>query len=109
MTLKDRLLAQPINRTSLAIRMLVGGGIALFLVILFLVSADEPNPEWPRFWMLKPLIITPLAGAMGGFCSYVLEQMLPGKKVVAVILSLIVYIIGFYMGFVLGMDGTFWD
>ena len=109
MTLRDKLLPQPINRTSLAIRMLVGGGIALFLVILFLVSAGQPNPEWPRFWMLKPLIITPLAGALGGFCSYVLDQWLPNNKIAAVILSLIVYVVGFWMGFVLGMDGTYWD
>jgi hypothetical protein len=109
MSLKNKLLQEPIDRTSLAIRMLVGGGIALFLVILFLVGAGEPDPNWPRFWMLKPLVIVPLAGAMGGFCSYVLDRMLPGKKIIAVILGLVVYIIGFYMGFVLGMDGTYWN
>ena len=111
MTQKDNLTTQS-NRGSLVKRMLIGAGIGLLLISLFLLSAREPNPEWGKLWMIRPLIIVPLAGAMGGLCNYFLLHFhnLPGvNKTIAMVLSVIVFIIGLWLGIVLGLDGTMWN
>ncbi|MFZ6009251.1 MAG: hypothetical protein ACOYXT_02790, partial [Bacteroidota bacterium] len=60
----------PPSETSLAKRMIVGAGIGLTLITLFLLSADEPDPAWGKLWMIRPLIVVPFAGAMGGLCQH---------------------------------------
>lgn len=101
-----------INTSLLIKRMLLGGAIALAVISLF-VFGGEANPAWPAFWRIRPLIITPLAGAAGGACYYFIDQHLlnqPGwKKGLAIVLSILVYFIGLWMGIVLGLDGTMWD
>jgi hypothetical protein len=100
------------NTASLTKRMFVGAGIGLLLISLYLLSADEPDPAWGKFWMIRPLIIVPLAGAMGGLCNYFIMQFhtLKGfSKTIALIISLLVFIIGIWLGIVLGLDGTMWD
>lgn len=97
---------------SLVNRMLVGAGIGLLLISFFLLSAGEPNPEWGKLWMVRPLIIVPLAGATGGLCNYFILRFhnhVGVNKVIAMILSVIVFIIGLWLGTVLGLDGTMWD
>lgn len=112
MTARNNLTTQHIHSASLGKRMLQGGGIALVLITAFLISAGEGNPNWPKYWMIRPLIIVPLAGAMGGLCYYFLDHLRyqgGWMKVLAYILSFLVYIIGLWMGTVLGLDGTWWD
>src|SRR5687768_4460155 len=90
MTQKKDFTIQPIDLVSLGLRMFLGGVIALLVIATFLISVDEPNPEWGKFWMIRPLVITPLAGAMGGACNYVITQLFyldGGKKVLAYLLS----------------------
>ncbi|TDE15633.1 potassium transporter KefB [Dyadobacter psychrotolerans] len=97
----------PLNK-----RMLKGAGIALILITAFLLSAGESNPAWPKFWMIRPLVIVPLAGAVGGAVYYNLDCLRyqgGWKKVLANVLSLVIYIIGLWMGTILGLDGTMWD
>ncbi|MEO5650838.1 MAG: hypothetical protein ABIR03_13070 [Ginsengibacter sp.] len=48
---------------SLAKPILIGAGIALIVISFFVFGVDEPHLEWGKFWMVRPLIITPLAGA----------------------------------------------
>ncbi len=100
------------QQVSLVKRMLVGAGIGLLLISLFLLSADEPNPEWGKLWMVRPLIIVPLAGAMGGLCNYFIvhfHDQVGVNKTIAMIISVIVFIIGLWLGIVLGLDGTMWN
>lgn len=62
--------------------------------------------------MIKPLIIVPLAGAIGGIFYYVMDHLRYNggwKLILANILSLIAYSIGLWLGIVLGLDGTFWN
>jgi hypothetical protein len=92
--------------------MLQGGGIALILIIAFLLSAGEPNPDWPKLWMVKPLIIVPLAGALGGLFYYNMDHLRyqgGWRMALAYILSLMVYLIVLWLGTVLGLNGTMWD
>jgi hypothetical protein len=111
MTPTDHSTSQP-NQVSLSKRMLIGAGIGLLVISFFLIPAGEGNPAWGTFWRIKPLVVTPFAGAMGGLCNYVIFQFRSQfgvSKIVAVILSTLVFIIGLWMGIVLGLNGTMWD
>ena len=102
----------PLNQASLIKRMLLGAGIGLLLISIFLLTADEADPEWGRFWMIRPLLIVPFAGAMGGLCNYFIihfSNLFGINKTIAVILSVIVFIVGLFLGTVLGLDGTMWN
>lgn len=112
MTHRNNLTRQPVHPASLGKRMLIGAGIGLLLISLFLFSADEPNPEWGKLWMIRPLIIVPLAGAMGGLCNYFIfhfHNLVGVNKIIAMILSVIVFVVGLWLGVVLGLDGTMWN
>ena len=111
MTQKNHLTAQPIHPFTLAKRMLLGAGIALVPLTLLLLQVEEPDPAWPKLWMLRPLIIVPLAGAMGGLFYYLMNYLfhLQGwRKILVNILCLVVYLVGIWMGTVLGLNGTLW-
>lgn len=102
----------PLHSSSLGKRLLWGAGIALILISFFLISAGAGSPEWPTFWRIRPLVIVPFAGAMGGLFYHLMDYFrLQGgwKKIVANIVSLLVYIIGLWLGTVLGLDGTMWN
>jgi len=100
------------RQISLGKRMIVGAGIGLLLISMFLLSAGEPNPSWEKLWMIRPLIIVPLAGSMGGLCNYFIlkyHNHVGVNKTIAMILSVIVFVIGLWLGTVLGLDGTMWN
>lgn len=99
---------QKINTASLAKRMLIGAGIALVLITIFLWPV-EGKPEWGNFWKVRPMVVVPLAGAAGGACSYFLGYLFGQRKVLVIVLSVVIFIIGLWMGTVLGLDGTLWD
>lgn len=111
MTQQNESQNQPVQSVSLVKPILVGAGIALLVISFFVFGVDEPHPEWGKFWMIRPLIITPLAGAMGGaFYAFMDHQSSRGfNKALAILLSIIVYLIGLWLGIVLGLDGTMWD
>jgi hypothetical protein len=100
------------RHVSLTTRMLIGAAVGLALVSFFVFTVDEADPAWGELWMIRPLIIVPFAGAMAGLCNYILLQFhyLAGiSKTVAIIVSILVSLVGLWMGIVLGLDGTLWD
>ncbi|MDI9257155.1 potassium transporter KefB [Flavobacterium sedimenticola] len=100
------------KNTALYKTILIGATIAFAMIALFIFPIRDPNPEWGKFWMVKPLIIVPLAGATGGTLFYYIRQSGPHngwKKVVALMLSILIYIIILWVGIVLGLDGTLWN
>jgi len=112
MTQQNNVTTRPIHPASLGKRMLQGAGIALILISLFLLSGGEPKPEWGKLWMVKPLIMVPVAGALGGIFYYLMDYLRyqgGWKKILAIILSLIGYIFVLWLGTVLGLNGTWWD
>ncbi len=111
MTQRNELQTQPNQPVSLVKPILVGAGIALLVISFFVFGVDEANPAWGKFWMIRPLIITPLAGAMGGaFYSFMYYQSSRGfNRTLAIISSLVVYFIGLWLGTVLGLAGTMWN
>jgi hypothetical protein len=112
MSQTNNLPTSPVHSASLSKRMLIGAAFALIPISLLLLSVDHPNPAWPKFWMIRPLIIVPLAGAVGGAFSYYMEQFrVQGgwKAAAAIVVSVLVYFIGLWLGIVLGLDGTLWN
>ena len=111
MTQQNESQNQPIHPVSFVKPILVGAGIALLVISFFVFGVDEPHPEWGKFWMIRPLIITPLAGAVGGaFYSLMDYQSSRGfNRTLAILLSIVVYFIGLWLGVVLGLDGTMWN
>ena len=112
MTEENNLRTVPFKLEALFNRMLMGGSIGLILIIIFLLQAGEPGQDWSKLWTIKPLIIVPLAGAAGGAVSYFiirLGEKSGWRKMPVIIFCLVVYIIGLWMGAVLGLDGTWWD
>lgn len=100
-----------VNSSALGFRMLVGGFIGLCLIGFFLLTAGEPNPEWPSYWRARPLIIVTVAGATGGAVFYFLHYLIKPagwKKVLVNILGALIFVIGLWMGSVLGLVGTYW-
>jgi hypothetical protein len=92
--------------------MLIGGGIGLFVALFFIVSSGGGRPEWGKFWMIQPLAVLIFAGAMGGFCNYIIVHfrgLFGISKAVAIILSILVFLFGIWMGIVLGLHGTMWN
>jgi membrane associated rhomboid family serine protease len=105
-------LTRPIDSNALGIRMLIGAAVGLALIGSFLLTAGEPNPEWPSHWRIKPLIMAPLAGATGGVFFYFMHYIFTptgAKKILINLLCFAVFMIGLWMGVVLGLNGTYWD
>src|SRR5688572_6235876 len=101
----------PSHQTSLGKRMIIGAGIGLSVILIFIIPSDE-NPTWGKLWMIRPLIVVPFAGAMGGLCNYYIlkfHSLVGLNKIVAIILSAVVFLFGLWVGIVLGLDGTLWD
>ena len=112
MTPQNRLTIQSIHPASLGKQMVQGAGIALILIALFLLGVKNPKPEWGNLWMIKPLLVVPFAGSMGGVFYYYMNHLCyrgGWRKAVAIILSLIGYIVILWLGTVLGLNGTLWN
>ncbi|MBB4807726.1 hypothetical protein HNP38_003042 [Chryseobacterium defluvii] len=103
---------QHIRTGSVVKKVLFGTGIGLFIISLFVISVDHPDPAWGKSWIVRPFIITPLAGAFGGLLLYVPEFLniqTNWKKIAGSIISFFAFIIALWMGIILGLDGTLWN
>ena len=111
MTQQNEVRNHPIHPVSFAKPILLGAGIALLAISFFVFGVDAPHPAWGNYWMIRPLIITPLAGAVGGaFYAFMDYQSSRGfNRTLAILLSFVVYLIGLWLGIVLGLDGTMWN
>ncbi|WP_342648518.1 hypothetical protein [Mucilaginibacter sp. CSA2-8R] len=87
--------------------MLLGGGIALATILFFVIGAGSGRAEWGAYWMVKPLLITPLAGVCGGAFAYRISR-LGWNKALTLIIGLAGFLIALWMGIVLGLKGTMW-
>lgn len=104
--------SEQIHPVPLAIPMTIGAAIALALISAFLYDAGTPKPEWPTYWRVRPMLLVPFAGAVGGLCWYLMDYVRAygGWKIaLANVLSVIIYIFGLWIGTVLGLVGTYWD
>ncbi len=110
-TVKTRIM-QPFFSSGIFKPVVIGGLIGFGLILLFLLSAGEGNPAWPKYWQVKPLLVVPLAGAMGGiFYHYLGDIRRRGgwNRIAADFLSLVVFLFCLWIGSVLGLNGTYWN
>ena len=110
--MSQQLFKQQVHRRSMFTRMAQGAGIALVLIALFISGVDNPDPSWPRFWYIRPLLMVPIAGAMGGVFYYFMAHLrrLGGwQNWLAIVISVIGYLVAVWPGSVLGLDGTLWN
>lgn len=103
---------ETINKKHLAILIAFGFLTALTFISYIILSVNEPKPEWSEFWYIKPLVITPIAGAFGGVSSYLINIISIQNgflKLLRIIFSVLVFIFFIWIGTVLGLDGTLWN
>ena len=103
---------QPIHPASAGKRMLLGAAIGLVLISFFLLGAGEPDPEWPGLWWVRPLLVVPAAGALGGLFYYIMDPLRSQggwRTALAYSVSLLVFLLVLWLGTVLGLAGTMWD
>lgn len=94
-------------------RMLIGAGIALLLITIFIIpSMLHPKPEWNKLWMLRPLIVVPIAGGLAAAIIHVMlgwQAKYGWPKLLVYLVCLLGYIVALWLGTVVGLDGTLWD
>lgn len=112
MTQQNKSQEKQVHAGTLIKRMFLGATIALVLIAIFLSGVDEPDPAWPELWFIRPLLVVPVAGAMGGALYYyidLLRRKLGWNKIIAVLVSLFGYVVALWLGTVVGLDGTLWN
>jgi hypothetical protein len=112
MTNQNNLTERTIDKALLTKYILFGALVGLAIISTFVFGVNNPNPEWGSYWRIRPLIITPVSGAAAGavfyFADYIGAQR-GWPKAVTVALSVVISVIGLWMGTVLGLAGTMWD
>ncbi|TDO25850.1 potassium transporter KefB [Sediminibacterium goheungense] len=110
------LTSEKINPTTypghLLHRVLLGAGLGLAVISFFLLMVKNPDPSWPKHWMIRPLVIVPLAVAGAGLCFHFLDKYRYEKgwnKILITLLGIIGHLIALWLGMVVGLDGTLWN
>ncbi|MBK9291098.1 MAG: potassium transporter KefB [Bacteroidetes bacterium] len=109
-TFKQRI--QTLQPKSIFRHLVAGWAIGMVVVSFFILTADSPHPEWGAFWMVRPLILTPLISATGMLAFFLRSLAEPKSKIGNTLLffsGLMLYPIALRVGIVLGFDGTMWN
>lgn len=90
---------------------LIGGGIGLAIISIFIFGGGDPNQQWGPYWRIKPLLLTPIIAAISGVCAYPVANLkLQGfLKIIAIVAAVIGFVAAVWIGIVLGLNGTMWD
>lgn len=100
------------KRLTLTTSVYIGAAIGVILISIFLLKATNADPAWGRYWRIRPVVLMTFAGGMGGLCNYLIFRFHKEFGVptfIAAIIGALVFFVGLWMGFVLGLDGTYWD
>ncbi|RFS14358.1 potassium transporter KefB [Emticicia sp. C21] len=93
-------------------RALIGAAIGLVVISCFILSVNNPKPEWGQYWMIRPFIVTPLVVALAGICTSFLASLGNNggiKRIIAYTLTILIYFFSLWFGIVAGLGGTLWD
>lgn len=97
---------------TILLNVLTGYVVGLGVISLFISGVDHPKPEWGPYWMLRPLIITPLASACGALALLLpdfLKLITPWKRILALLVGLVLFMAAMWTGIILGLESTLWD
>ncbi len=103
---------KPYQPVSLIKAMLIGAAIGLVAISYFVFGVDQPSMDWGKYWMVKPLIAVPIAGAAGGlFFSFLQHLSFQGalNKLLGIIIGVVGFIVIMWLGIVFGLNGTMWN
>ena len=112
MTAKNNLTSPYADKALLIKRALIGAIIGLVVILTFVLPIKNPRPEWGQYWMVRPIIVTPIVVALAGASTKFLESLRNERgfiKVVAYILTIAIYLFGLWFGIIAGLAGTLWD
>ena len=112
MTQAENPTERPLVTPALGRRILIGAGIGLVMISVFVISAGKGDPAWGEYWRIKPLLLTPFLGGMVGLCYDMTEPLrrLSGwQGKLFLVLSLLGYCVGLWISLVLGLNGTMCD
>lgn len=101
-----------IRKKSIVRHLLSGWAIGLVLITLFVFSADDPKPEWGPWWIVRPLIVTPIVSAIGMLSFFLKSIINPSSdlgKIAVFLISLFFFVVALWLGFIMGLDGTMWN
>lgn len=101
-----------INKKNIAILVSLGYALALAFIAFIILSVNEPKPEWGKYWFIRPLILTPIFGAIGGASNYMINIYSVENRIIKflrILLSILVFIFFIWIGTILGLDGTLWN
>ena len=90
----------------------LGAVIGLGFISFIIFSVDAPKPEWGSLWRIRPILVTSLAGAAGGAFFFFMNDFTARRgwnKAVVYVISFFVFIVGLWIGAILGLDGTLWN
>lgn len=97
---------------SLLKRMFLGALIGVIIISFFIFSVNEPDPNWGKYWIVRPLIIVPFVSAFG-ILSFYLKNILHFKNrwkiLITIAISSLFFLIALWLGIILGLDGTLWN
>lgn len=108
MTANNNLSTQPL----LIKRALIGAAIGLVIILFFVLGVNNPKPEWGQYWMVRPIIVTPIVVTLAGASTYFLDALRyqgGTKRIIAYILTGLIYLFGLWIGIIAGLGGTLWD
>ncbi|MCY2687338.1 hypothetical protein [Salinimicrobium sp. TH3] len=97
---------------ALSRRILIGAAFAFVLITLFVMGVDNPDPEWPKYWKIRPIVVTSIAGGIGGaFADFMHLMRREGGiyRGLGIVLSLVGYVVILWLGSVFGLAGTLWN
>ena len=80
----------------------------IWITSLLLVPIVTPDPDWPRFWTLRPMIVTPLIVGVGAAVIHNIRKRHDQTMWINIFTWLLLLPL-FWIATVLGLDGTLWN
>lgn len=96
----------------LAKRMLTGAVLGFLFITLFVMGVDNPHPDWPENWKIRPMLVVAIAGALAGAffdLMYLLRRQGGILKLIGIVISVLGPLVILWLGSVFGLAGTLWN
>ena len=55
--MKTKRLQHQLFTDALFKRMLIGAVLGFAFITLFVMGVDNPNPEWSKYWKIRPMVV----------------------------------------------------